>query len=108
MRLLWQAPISGEQPDNYDVYRSATPFATIGEATPSRPGSDDDNGAIDDTVTDGTWYYSVVGVDAAGNSSVLSNQLIVNYDATAPTFAITYDTPSPVGVGTAHHDPDRG
>jgi hypothetical protein len=97
VRLLWQAPISGEVPSVYDVYRSDTPFATLGAAIRVVEGVEGTT-AIDDTVTDGTWYYSVVGVDGAGNPSVLSNQLVVVYDATAPTFTIVYDTPSPVGV----------
>jgi hypothetical protein len=99
VRLLWQAPASGEVPASYDVYRSTGPFSSTASATRVVQGVTTTN-AVDTGVTDGTYYYSVVAVDAAGNDSVLSNQLVVNYDATPPAFSVSYDSASPVGVQT--------
>jgi choice-of-anchor C domain-containing protein len=99
VRLTWRKPDAGETPTSYDVYRAASPFASPAEAT--RVAHDvAATSTVDQTVADGTYHYAVVAVDAAGTPSVLSNQLVVVYDATPPAFSISYATPSPAGVGT--------
>ena len=47
----------------------------------------------------GTYYFGVVGFDAAGNPSPLSALVSALYDPTPPALSIAYNQPSPVGVG---------
>ncbi|MEM7001669.1 MAG: Ig-like domain-containing protein [Pseudomonadota bacterium] len=98
VRLLWQAPVAGEVPVAYRVYRAGAPFSdpAAAELVQEVSGALD---AVDEGLVDGTYYYSIVGIDGVANESVPSNQLVVNYDATPPTFAISYASASPLGVG---------
>src|ERR1019366_7488984 len=59
-------------------------------------------GVMSDTLqglANGTYYFGVVGFDAAGNASPLSALVSAAYNATPPSLSITYGEPSPVGVG---------
>ncbi len=58
-------------------------------------------GVLNDTLqglADGTYYFGVVGYDAAGNASPLSGLVSATYNATPPELSINYGKPSPVGV----------
>ncbi|MFQ5558390.1 MAG: Ig-like domain-containing protein, partial [Acidimicrobiales bacterium] len=98
IRLLWSASSTGEQPVSYEVHRSPVPFSTASPATLVIEGlkqfSHGDLG-----LADGLYYYGIVGVDLAGNSSALSNVLSVEFDGTPPSFAISYGTGAPVPPG---------
>lgn len=69
----------------YNVYRSNTPFNAISEATKVNS-SLITVVAYDNLPTqDGTWYYRVVSVNAAGTPSVPSNQAQAISDNTLPS-----------------------
>jgi len=95
--LRWQYAEEGEMPSSFRVYRHDSFFTDSGEATLI---SDDYRALryVDTEVSDGTRYYGVVGLDEAGNVSALSNVMEVEYDGTSPSFGISYDRASPIGV----------
>ena len=96
--LSWKYSEIGEKPTFYKLYRSNSFFSDPSEATLIK-----DNIAnlsyADRPDHDGNFYYGVVGIDAAGNESPLSNVVEIQYDTTAPSFTISYSKSSPVGVG---------
>ncbi len=96
--LSWKWAETGEVPDSYRIYRSGSPFtdpaAAVLVADAVRA-----TDYLDENTPDGSWYYGVVAVDAAGNAGPVSNLLPIAYDGTPPAFAVSYDPEPPVGVG---------
>ncbi|NOY46220.1 MAG: hypothetical protein GXP50_12340, partial [Deltaproteobacteria bacterium] len=96
--LSWKWAETGEVPDRYRIYRSGSPFADPVSATLVADAVRATD-YLDENTPDGTWYYGVVAVDAAGNAGPVSNLIPVAYDGTPPAFAVSYDPEPPVGVG---------
>ncbi|MCU4673943.1 DNRLRE domain-containing protein [Microbacterium fluvii] len=83
--LTWNASTDDVAVDHYEVYRGTTENFSISGLTPiANTGS---AAYTDVDVAEGTWYYRVVAVDAAGNKSGpgASAQAIVNIDDEAPS-----------------------
>ncbi len=96
--LTWKYSETGEEPAYYKIYRSESYFSDPSEAILVKDGVERLSYA-DRPDHDGTFYYGVVSVDAAGHESPLSNVVVVPYDTTAPSFTISYSKTPPVGVG---------
>ncbi len=99
IEISWQFSESGERPVRFDLYRHDAYFTDPSEATLIKANLDRMD-HIDNLAPDGTLYYGVVGLDAAGNLSELSNVVSAIYDLTSPGFAIEYDRPAPFGPDT--------
>jgi RHS repeat-associated protein len=82
IQVEWTAG-SGESV-NFRLYRATEPFSGSAGLAPRAAVSP----FLDSPTTDGTFYYSAVAVDAAGNESALSNQQSVLYDKASPVIAI--------------------
>ena len=95
----WALPETGEAPTVFDVYRASESFATPAQATRVAQGVTDLT-YRDPNPADGSWFYGVVGGDAAGNVAPLSNLLSTSYDASAPVLTVFFDDASPMGPGT--------
>lgn len=96
--LTWQFPASGKQATLYQVFWSTLPFTTTNQAS----GHSVELTTMSYTVqglANGTYYFGVVGFDAAGNTSPLSSLVSISYNATPPALAIAYGANSPVGPG---------
>jgi len=75
----------------YDVYRSASTFTTIGEATKITSSPIASNVYDDLPSQDGVWNYRVVAVNSVRTPSLPSNAVQVTSDGTAPkALSITY------------------
>ncbi|NLC81621.1 MAG: hypothetical protein GX748_10595, partial [Lentisphaerae bacterium] len=98
LQIPWTYAESGERPVRLALLRSETLFATAGEATWQGVWTNA-NPLVTVPPSDGRWYYAMIGRDAAGNVSPLSNLVTNDYDSTSPAFSITYDKASPCGVG---------
>ena len=98
LALTWQFAASGKQAGTFELFWATSSFTTTNQATAhSIPLS-----VMSDTLqglANGTYYFGVVGFDAAGNPSPLSALVSTAYNATPPVMSIAYGEPSPVGVG---------
>ena len=98
LALSWQFPASGKRATSFELFWAASPFASTNQATghsiPLQTMAYTLQG-----LANGTYYFGVVGFDAAGNSSPLPTLVSTVYDATPPSLNIAYSAPSPVGVG---------
>ena len=95
----WTLPVAGETPTRFRVFWHDASFSSPAQAT----GQTDLLPNTEITLTavpDGLRYFAVVGYDAAGNASALSNVESFTVDRTAPTFTVAFDQPMPVGPGT--------
>lgn len=83
--LTWNASTDDVGVDHYAVYRGTTADFSIGGLTPI--GEPTTAGYDDTGLAEGTWYYRVVAVDAAGNASVAGTSVaaVVDIDTDAPT-----------------------
>lgn len=90
VRLSWLA--SGDATvKGYNVYRSPVAFSTIIEATKANSTPLTAPSFDDIPLTDGTYYYRVVAVNALGTPSTPSNQVSALSDKTLPrATAIAY------------------
>ncbi|MFC5433798.1 CBM96 family carbohydrate-binding protein [Microbacterium suwonense] len=82
--LSWSDSTDDVGVTGYQVHRAQTADFTVSAATKIA----DVTGTtyVDDTVTAGAWFYRVVAVDAAGNTSPASDQAqVVVPDTTAPS-----------------------
>lgn len=68
----------------YEVYRSAAPFADIGQASKIHSGVLGAPALDDLPPGDGTWYYRVVAVNQAGTPSAPTNLVAALSDNTPP------------------------
>ena len=101
IRLSWTKS-TDPNATGYNLYRSTSPFDSIGSATKVNSELLTAT-AVDDLPTqDGSWFYGVVSVNSLGTHSVLSNIAQADSDNTLPkAVSITYN---PQG----HVDPDTG
>lgn len=106
VRLSWLAP-SSSNTSHYRVYRSETPFADSADATLLL--NNFQNVLYDDVPpTDGTYYYAIVTVNAAGSVSLLSPVLQAVSDRSGPkatSIVLTHENANlqsgtRLGVGT--------
>ncbi|WEK13379.1 MAG: DNRLRE domain-containing protein [Candidatus Microbacterium phytovorans] len=83
--LTWNAATDDVAVDHYDVYRSVTSGFAIADGT--RIAQPATAAYTDVNVGEGTWYYRVVAVDAAGNAGTASAQAtaVVDIDTDAPS-----------------------
>jgi hypothetical protein len=95
----WDLPTSGEIPVAFRVYWHDQPFSSAAEATGSS-GLLSNTHALLTKLGDGLYHFAVVGYDAAGNASALSNLRSFQVDLTPPSFTIAYNQAMPVGPGT--------
>ncbi len=96
--LKWGFGPAGERPVKYKVFWHTAPFTNPATAS----GQSAFLTAQTFTLTqapDGDVHLAVVGYDAAGNASALSNQIAYTLDRTAPVFMIGYDQALPAGPG---------
>lgn len=92
VRLSWAAS-TDVNVVGYHIYRAASMFAVIGEA--SRANSNTITGTTYEDLppADGTWVYRVVAVNAAGTASEPTNAATATSDSTAPVAtSIVYTT----------------
>jgi hypothetical protein len=97
MQVSWQFAPTGKQATTFQVFWGTTSFTTTNQATGHSIlllGTQD---TIQGLAT-GTYYFGVVGFDAAGNPSPLSGLVSALFDATPPMLSISYSSSSPVGV----------
>ncbi|HEV2391800.1 MAG TPA: Ig-like domain-containing protein [Verrucomicrobiae bacterium] len=98
LTLTWTLPASGKQPTAFQLFWNTTPFNSLGQAL-AHAGP---LGVLTDNLQGlaaGTYYFGVVGYDAAGNASPLSSLVSINYDPVPPSLSIVYGSSQPVGVG---------
>lgn len=100
VRLNWSAA-SDAKVVGYDLYRSSNAFSGINEAVKVN-GARLTGTAYDDLPPqDGTWYYRLVSVNAAGTASVPTNQAQALSDATLPkAITIVYSPQGKVDTAT--------
>jgi hypothetical protein len=99
--LSWHYPASGKRASAFQVFWSKTPVTSVSAATGHTILTTSTSTTIQG-LADGTYYFYVVGYDAIGNSSPLSEPVTFAYDATPPSFSIGFDKASPVGGGALH------
>lgn len=90
--LAWAASTDDTGVTGYRVYRGTTADVTAQSGT--LVGEPTGNEYVDHDAPEGTWFYRVAAVDAAGNTSELSaavSATVVAVDTTAPS--------APTGVG---------
>lgn len=83
VRLTWGKP-SDPNVTGFDIYRGTSPFAAIGEASRINAAHLAVTTYEDMPPQDGTWFYRVVSVNAAGTPSDPGNQAQAVSDGTAP------------------------
>lgn len=98
LSLSWSFAPNGERPTFFRVYWHSNSFSTPAQASRQsgllttmshRPAG----------LTPGSYYFAVVGYDAAGNASPLSNVVPFNYDPIPPAFNVSFSKVSPAGTG---------
>jgi cytochrome c peroxidase len=87
--LTWQAATDNVAVTRYDIHRSATP--TFVPSTGTLVGASTATTFNNAGLATGTYYFAVVAVDAAGNTSAASNiaSATVTSDTAAPTVSIS-------------------
>lgn len=96
--LTWRYSTQGERPIRFQVYWHTNDFSSATQASGMSPIIENAGYTISG-LADGKYYIGVVGLDAAGNRSALSDRVSYFYDSTRPSFVISYDRQSPVGMG---------
>ncbi|WP_054701596.1 Ig-like domain-containing protein [Desulfosarcina cetonica] len=101
IRIGWQKP-SDSVISGYNLYRSAAGFTDVAQAQRVNASTLTSDSFEDVPGSDGTWYYRVTCLDAAGNESEPSSQVFAVADSIAPrAVSIVY---TPEGA----HDTDTG
>ena len=90
--------LTGERLVSAKVFWAATSFNDVADALASSELTNDTSYAFEGQAN-GIYFFRVVGYDAAGNASVLSNEVSRNFDDTAPVLSIFYDRTMPIGSG---------
>ncbi len=98
VNLSWNYAKVGERPSKFQVFWAKTPFISTNQAIGKSLVLSLTTYAVQG-LADGTYYFGVLGYDDAGNHSPMSSLVSLKYDATAPSFNISYDKSPPVGVG---------
>jgi hypothetical protein len=101
LALTWNYPASGKRASSFVVFWSATPITDPAQALGHTIALTSMSATVQGLAT-GDYYFYVVGYDALANASPLSAPVTFHYDAVPPSFTITFDKPSPVGVGLVH------
>jgi hypothetical protein len=99
LQIEWQYPETGERPAKFKLFWHNAAFTNSSQAS-GQTGFI--TGSTIHTITnlaDGTWFFSVVGYDDAGNPSALSNQRSYGADFAKPAVTIAYDRATPIGPG---------
>ncbi|MBN8456246.1 MAG: VCBS repeat-containing protein [Verrucomicrobia bacterium] len=94
----WQYAETGERPAKFKLFWHNAAFTTTGQATGQSAFLTLTSYNLS-SLPDGTWYFSVVGYDDAGNPSALSNQRSMTVDFQKPAFSVAYDGSIPAGPG---------
>ncbi len=94
----WRYAPEGERAARFRLLWHTSVFATPGEATGQSPLLDRMMFTVPG-IPNGAYFFAVVGYDAAGNVSPLSNLVPFTFDGTGPAFQASFNKPSPVGVG---------
>ncbi|HEX3716951.1 MAG TPA: DUF642 domain-containing protein [Verrucomicrobiae bacterium] len=98
LTLTWLFPATGKQATTFQLFWSNSPFTATNQAAFHSVMLN----LMSDTLqglTNGAYYFGVVGFDAAGNPSPLSTLVSTVYNSTPPALTIAYAEPSPVGIG---------
>lgn len=98
VNLSWNYAKAGERPSKFQVFWAKTPFVSTNQAAGKSLVLNLTTYAVQG-LADGTYYFGVIGYDDAGNSSSLSGLASLKYDATPPSFNISYAKTPPVGLG---------
>ncbi|BCE03605.1 right-handed parallel beta-helix repeat-containing protein [Marinicellulosiphila megalodicopiae] len=97
IQISWDEANTGETPVQIALYRSESEFTSVDQAQLILVTSDSD--IIDQPDIDGIYYYAALGLDSAGNESLISNVVAQNFDKTPPVISVTFDKNSPVAQG---------
>ncbi|MHB8519117.1 MAG: FG-GAP-like repeat-containing protein [Limisphaerales bacterium] len=96
--LAWHFPAAGKRATSFQVFWGTNAFTNVNQAV--------GQSQIQSGMTlylqlpaPGTYYFSVVGYDDAGNVSPLSALISYYYDPFPPSFSIAFNKSPPVGVG---------
>ena len=98
VNLSWNYAKAGERPSKFQVFWARTPFISTNQAIGKSLVLNLSTYAVQG-LADGTYYFGVLGYDDAGNQSPMSSLVSLKYDATPPSFNISYDRTPPVGIG---------
>src|SRR6185437_13763374 len=101
LSLTWIYPSTGKRASSFEVFWSTSPISDPSQAA----GHTVLLTAMSTTVQGlptGDYYFYVAGYDALGHVSPLSAPVTFHYDAVPPSFSLSFDKPSPVGVGLVH------
>jgi len=93
IRLGWNRP-AGSDIVSYDVYRAAQPFTDVSAAQKINTSPVRAEAYTDMPATDGTYYYRVVSINAAGTASQPSNPVSIEADSTPPVAVSIEYTPT--------------
>lgn len=98
--LKWRFDAAGgERPQKFRVFWHNAPFTDAAQASGQSALLETQTHTLTDAPDGDTWI-AVVGYDAAGNASALSNVIAYTLDRTPPSFDISYNGRAmPVGPG---------
>jgi methionine-rich copper-binding protein CopC len=101
LTLSWHYPATGKHAGTFQVFWSKTPITSAGQAIGNTLVLPYMNTTLQGLAS-GNYYFYVIGFDALGNQSPLSDQVQFFYDAVPPSFNVAFDKASPVSVGPLH------
>lgn len=102
VRLTWN-PANDPNAIGYDLYRSATAFSAIEQASKINSSPLTATSYDDLPLHDGVWNYRVVAVNAVGTDSIPSNAVQAVSDSTAPrVLSIAYTPKGKVDAATGN------
>ncbi|HWQ92249.1 MAG TPA: polymorphic toxin-type HINT domain-containing protein [Clostridia bacterium] len=96
--LTWRFPVTGKRATRFQVLWSTVPINSPAQATGSTLLLANTGTTLQGLATT-NYYFYVIGYDSIGNVSPLSAPAQFAYDAVPPTFNISFNKASPVGVG---------
>ncbi|HNU51307.1 MAG TPA: CARDB domain-containing protein [Verrucomicrobiota bacterium] len=96
--MSWRFAGEGERATSFEVLWHTAPFDQAEQAT-GRSGRLAAMNTVLTGLDDGEYHLAVLGYDAAGNPSPLSERVVFRYDTVAPAFAVVFDQAPPVGGG---------
>ncbi len=99
MLIQWAfGDLEGERPIRYTVFWNPTSFADSDDALGASNQVDELSYSFENEANR-EYFFRVVGYDAAGNPSALSNEVSAFFDDTPPVLSAFYDKSFPVGSG---------
>jgi hypothetical protein len=99
--LSWRYPATGKRAATFQVFWGTAPISSVDQATGHTIVLSTMSTLVQGLAT-ANYYFYVVGYDALGNPSPLSDPVQYLYDAVPPAFSVAYDKPSPVGASKVH------